>query len=169
MHPSSNLRPPPRRTSSEGQGTGSGGSSSSSSSSSSSTTAGAGSSAHKPQVKMRVYEQGRTCYCFISPPPMCLDSPPFPPSLPPSLPLPSHMNPQTRRDHPPPAGGNGGNGGDGAVGGGGGIRRGSGGNGNNRRVSDDVEAPIPLPLGETEEFSYESMKDTGWTRPSSMR
>ena len=77
------------------------------------------------------------------------------------------MNPQTRRDHPPPAGGNGGNGGDGAAGGGGGIRRGSNGNGNNRRVSDDVEAPIPL--GETEEFSYESMKDTGWTRPSSMR
>jgi len=46
---------------------------------------------------------------------------------------------------------------------------GSGGTGKgNRRVSeDDVEAPIPL--GETEDFSYESMKDTGWTRPSSIR
>ena len=30
-----------------------------------------------------------------------------------------------------------------------------------------MEAPISF--GETEEFSYESMKESGWSRPSSMR
>ncbi|KAM3568087.1 hypothetical protein VYU27_009786 [Nannochloropsis oceanica] len=77
---------------------------------------------------------------------------------------------QTGRDNPPPADvGNGnsddGTGGDGGGGGGRGGRW-SGGGSLGRWTSRDVEGPISF--GETEEFSFESMKESGWSRPSSM-